>query len=58
MIGDDVTVTVVRVAGGGVRLGIQAPSDYVIVRDELQGSELPASERAESGAPAASSEEH
>lgn len=38
VIGDDITVTVVKVAGGGVRLGIQAPSGYVIVRDELQDS--------------------
>lgn len=36
VIGGDITVTVVKVAGGGVRLGIQAPSGYVIVRNELQ----------------------
>ncbi len=36
IIGDDITVTVVKVAGGGVRLGIQAPAEYVIVRDELR----------------------
>jgi carbon storage regulator len=38
IIGDDITVTVVKVASGGVRLGIQAPAEYVIVRNELQDS--------------------
>ena len=38
VIDGDITVTVVKVAGGGVRLGIQAPSGYVIVRSELQDS--------------------
>ena len=38
IIGGDITVTVVKVAGGGVRLGIQAPAEYVIVRNELQDS--------------------
>ena len=38
VIDGEITVTVVKVAGGGVRLGIQAPSGYVIVRDELQNS--------------------
>ena len=36
VIGDNVTVTVVRVAGGGVRLGIEAPEGYIVVRQELQ----------------------
>jgi carbon storage regulator len=35
VIGDDILVTVVRIAGGGVRIGIEAPSDYAIVRKEL-----------------------
>ena len=38
VIDGDITVTVVKVAGGGVRLGIQAPSGYVIMRNELQDS--------------------
>lgn len=36
LIGDNVTVTVVRVSGGGVRLGIDAPADMAVVREELQ----------------------
>ena len=38
IIGGDITVTVVKVAAGGVRLGIQAPPEYVIVRNELRDS--------------------
>lgn len=37
VIGDKVVVTVVRIAGGGVRLGIDAPPDYAVVRKELAG---------------------
>jgi carbon storage regulator len=34
-IGDDVCVTVVRLEGGQVRLGIEAPRDISVVRAEL-----------------------
>jgi carbon storage regulator len=34
-IGDDIYVTVVRIADGGVRLGIDAPSDVTVLRAEL-----------------------
>ncbi|MHB0960467.1 MAG: carbon storage regulator [Pirellulaceae bacterium] len=37
LIGDQVTVTVVRVTGGGVRLGIEAPAEMAVIREELQG---------------------
>lgn len=34
-IGDDICVTVVRLEGGQVRLGIDAPRDVAVVRAEL-----------------------
>ncbi len=34
-IGDSVTITVVRLTGGGVRLGIEAPAELPVVREEL-----------------------
>lgn len=35
-VGDSIVVTVVRVSGDKVRLGIEAPSNMVVLRDELQ----------------------
>lgn len=35
MIGDDITVTILQVDGGKVRLGILAPRDVKILREEL-----------------------
>jgi len=37
LIGDDIAVTVVRVAQGSVRIGVEAPDDMQIVREELKG---------------------
>lgn len=37
VIGDNITVTVVRIAGGGVRIGVEAPDDCSVIRSELQG---------------------
>jgi carbon storage regulator len=36
LIGDEISVTVVRIAGGGVRLGIEAPHELPVVREELK----------------------
>ncbi len=35
-LGNSIVVTVVRVSGDKVRLGIEAPSDVVVLRDELE----------------------
>jgi carbon storage regulator len=41
-LGDSIIVTVVRVAGDKVRLGIEAPPHVVVLRDELQRRDSPA----------------
>ena len=35
LIGGDIAITVVKVAQGGVRIGIDAPSELAVVREEL-----------------------
>jgi len=35
-LGDSIVVTVVRVSGDKVRLGIEAPADVLVLREELQ----------------------
>ena len=35
VIGDNVTVTVLEIQGGRVRLGVNAPRDIVVNREEL-----------------------
>ena len=35
-LGDSIVVTVVRVAGDKVRLGIEAPLDMLVLREELE----------------------
>ena len=38
-LGESIVVTVVRVSGDKVRLGIEAPADVLVLRDELQSDE-------------------
>ena len=35
-LGNSIVITVVRVAGDKVRLGIEAPPEVVVLRDELE----------------------
>lgn len=35
-VGDSVVVTIVKVTGDKVRVGIEAPADMLVLRDELQ----------------------
>jgi len=36
IIGEKIVVTIVRIAGGSVRIGIEAPSDVQIQREEVR----------------------
>jgi carbon storage regulator len=38
-LGEDIVITVVRIGGDKVRLGIQAPKDMLVLRDELEAFE-------------------
>lgn len=40
-VGDSIVVTIVRVSGDKVRLGIEAPPDLLVLRDELEPYETP-----------------
>ena len=41
-LGDDIMITVVRIGGDKVRLGIEAPKDMLVLRDELEPLETTA----------------
>ena len=43
LLGEKIKITVVRVSGGGVRLGIEAPADVAVVREEVARGEVPSS---------------
>lgn len=38
-VGDSIVVTIVKVAGDKVRVGIEAPPDVLVLRDELEAWE-------------------
>jgi carbon storage regulator len=40
-VGDSVVVTIVRVSGDKVRIGIEAPADVRVLRDELHPDGIP-----------------
>ena len=35
-IGDEISITVVKLTGGGVRIGVEAPPEMPVVREELK----------------------
>lgn len=42
-LGDDIVITVVRIGGDKVRLGIEAPKEMLVLRDELERLAAPVS---------------
>ena len=36
LVGDQIRITVVRLTNGGVRLGIEAPAEMSVLREEVQ----------------------
>ncbi len=41
-LGDEIVITVLRLGGEKVRLGIEAPKDMLVLRDELERRAAPA----------------
>ena len=35
-LGDSIVVTIVKISGDNVRIGIEAPADVLVLRDELE----------------------
>jgi carbon storage regulator len=54
LIGDKIAITIVKVAGGAVRLGVEAPAELAVMREEL-ALEIQAAEEAAIEASARSS---
>lgn len=54
-LGNDIVITVLRLAGDKVRLGIEAPKDMLVLRDELEtfAGEPASAGGASAGGPAA-----
>ncbi len=42
-LGDDIVITVVRIGGDKVRIGIEAPKEMLVLRDELEPLKAPVS---------------
>ena len=40
-LGESIVITIVRIAGDKVRVGIQAPSDILVLREELDPIDTP-----------------
>jgi carbon storage regulator len=41
-LGDSIVITIVKISGDKVRVGIDAPSNVLVLRDELEVYEAPA----------------
>jgi carbon storage regulator len=56
-IGDQIEVTVVRIGPGVVRIGIEAPTEMTVLRDEVRQNLLISANRASARQPSAAAEE-
>lgn len=52
-LGESIVVTIVKISGDKVRVGIEAPSDVLVLRDELETRKVPAIEVPVAEVPAA-----
>jgi carbon storage regulator len=41
-LGDSIVITIVKISGDKVRIGIDAPGDVLVLRDELEPRDQPA----------------
>jgi carbon storage regulator len=41
-LGDSIVITIVKISGDKVRVGIDAPANVLVLRDELEAHEAPA----------------
>ena len=49
-IGENISITVVKISGGGVRIGVEAPAELPVVREELK-ARIEQEAKAEGAAP-------
>jgi len=49
-LGDSIVVTIVKISGDKVRVGIEAPADVLVLRDELEARSIPAQSAAANAA--------
>jgi carbon storage regulator len=40
-LGDSIVITIVKISGDKVRVGIEAPANVLVLRDELEAHEAP-----------------
>ncbi|MCC7474586.1 MAG: carbon storage regulator [Pirellulales bacterium] len=48
-LGDSIVITIVKISGDKVRVGVEAPNDVLVLRDELEPHDHPAIAKAPLG---------
>jgi carbon storage regulator len=48
-LGDSIVITIVKISGDKVRIGIDAPGEVLVLRDELEPREQPAASAIDAG---------